>query len=205
MHELVLAKPRGEETALSYELLTTVASIGTFVVIAATAVAAFVQLRHVRGSNAIAALTECREVLESEEFQAARRFINDDLPEMLKDERVRRELTDATLPIRLQHVNTVGNFFESLGAFVRHGIIDKEIACSLWSAVVVRNWESLSPALAIMRRKSGASLWEQFEYLASISKAWLDRHRDGDFPPGAEHMPIVDVWLEADKSATSNS
>ena len=93
-------------------------------------------------------------------------------------------------------------FFESLGAFVRHGIIDKEIALSLWSAVVMRSWEDLSPTLAIMRRTGGASLWEQFEYLASISKAWLDRHSDGDYPPGAEHMPIVDVWLEADKATS---
>ena len=202
MHELVLAKPRGEEKALSYELLTAVASIGTFVVIAATAVAAFVQLRHVRGSNAIAALTECREVLESEEFQSARRFVQNVLPDMLNDEIVRRELELAPLPERLEPLNIVGNFFESLGAFVRHGIIDKEIACSLWSAVVLDNWERLAPALAIMRRKAGASLWENFEYLSSISKDWLDRHQDGDYPPDARHMPVVDVWLEADNAAS---
>ena len=187
---------------MSYELLSALASIGTFVVIAATAVAAFVQLRHVRGSNAIAALTECREVLESEAFAKAQRFVRHELPALLKDESVRRELLKSPLPERLWPINVIGNFFESLGAFVRHGIIDKEIALSLWSAVVMRSWEDLSPTLAIMRRTGGASLWEQFEYLASISKAWLDRHSDGDYPPGAEHMPIVDVWLEADKATS---
>ena len=36
---------------MSLELWATIASVGTFVVIAATAIAAFVQLRHVRRSN----------------------------------------------------------------------------------------------------------------------------------------------------------
>ena len=190
---------------MSYELLSAVASIGTFIVIAATAVAAFVQLRHVRGSNAIAALTECREVLESEEFAKAQRFVAHDLPELLKDESVRRDLLRSPIPERLRPINVVGNFFESLGAFVRYGIIDKEIACSLWSDVAVKNWQTLSPATAIMRREAGASLWNQFEYLASVSKTWLDRHVDGDYPRGVEHMPVVDVWLEADKAARKTS
>jgi Tfp pilus assembly protein PilE len=53
---------------VSLELITTLASIGTLLVIAATAFAAFVQLRHLSGSNSITALTESREVLESTEF-----------------------------------------------------------------------------------------------------------------------------------------
>lgn len=186
---------------MSYELVAAIASVGTFLVIAATAVAAFVQLRHMRGSNSIAALTECREVLESEEFDAAQRFVAFRLPELLQDENVRRELRKSPMSEELRPINVVGNFFESLGSFVRHGIIDKDIACSLWCGITVKNWELLSPALAIMRRNEGDSLWEQFEYLASISKAWLERHRNGDYPAGAAHMPIEDVWLEADRAA----
>jgi hypothetical protein len=181
--------------------VSAIASVGTFVVIAATAVAAFVQLRHMRGSNSITALTECREVLESEEFDAAQRFIAYNLQELLKDESVRRELTRTPISERLRAINVVGNFFESLGSFVRHGIIDQEIACSLWCGITVQNWKALSPALAIMRRSAGPALWEQFEYFASISKEYVDRHGDGDYPPGVKHMPIEDVWLEADRAA----
>ena len=57
------------------EWLTAIATAGTFIVIAASAVAAIFQLRHMRGSNQITALTECRETMESREFQDARQFI----------------------------------------------------------------------------------------------------------------------------------
>ena len=56
---------------MSRELVNTFATLGTFVVIAATAIAAIVQLRHMRGSNQIVALNELREARETPEFQAA--------------------------------------------------------------------------------------------------------------------------------------
>jgi hypothetical protein len=185
---------------MSLELVATLASIGTLLVIAATAVAAFVQLRHLSGSNSISALTESREVLESAEFAAAQRFVAYELPELLKDPAVRHELLTASpLSERLRPIAVVGNFFESLGTFVRHGVIDREIASSLWAGVVVQNWRRISPTLAIMRRTSGPVLWDQFEYLARISQDWLDRHPQGAYPPGVAHMPLEDVWLETDQ------
>lgn len=60
---------------MSLELINTLASLGTFLVIAATAVAAIVQLRQVRSSNHIAALNEIRETREAPDFQAAEHFI----------------------------------------------------------------------------------------------------------------------------------
>jgi len=189
---------------VSLELLTALSSIGTFIVIAATAVAAFWQLRHMSGSNSISTLTEAREVLESREFQLARRFVAQELPRLLEDPEIRHQLEfEIPLPDRLQPLNTVGNFYEALGSWVRHGVIDQNIVVSLWSSVVVSTWERVSPALAIMRRSSGPALWDQFEYLARISQEWIDRHPDGDYPKGVAHMPVIDVWREADASGAS--
>lgn len=53
-----------------------------------------------------------------------------------------------------------------------------------------------------MRRSAGPALWDQFEYLARISQEWLDSHEDGDYPAGVAHMPLKDVWLEADQRTT---
>lgn len=189
---------------MSFEIITAVAAVGTFLVIAATAVAAFVQLRHLSGSNSITALTESREVLESDEFAAAQRFVAFTLPDLIKDPDVRRRLTESPIGEDLRSLTVVGNVLESLGSFVRHGIVDRQIVISLWSEVVVRNWEALAPAIAIMRRSTGPMLWEQFEYLARISKDWIDSHPQGDYPPGVAHMPVNDVWLEADKVAEAN-
>ena len=186
---------------MSLEFWSTIASIGTFVVITVTAIAAVVQLRHLRGSNSITALTECREVLESEEFAAAMRFVAYTLPGMLEDPAVRRKLLKAPLDEDLRAINYVGNFFEGLGSFVRFGIIDREISSALWSAVVIRNWQALAPALGIMRRQTGPALWEQFEYLVRVCEQWDRRHPGGVFPAGMARIPVNDVWLDADKAA----
>jgi len=50
---------------MTLQLVNTIAMLGTFLVIGATAVAAIVQLRHARCSNHIAALNELRETIES--------------------------------------------------------------------------------------------------------------------------------------------
>ena len=59
---------------MSLELWNTIGTVGTFVVIATTAIAAIVQLRHMRSSDQIAALNELRETIESEHYQAAVRI-----------------------------------------------------------------------------------------------------------------------------------
>ena len=58
---------------MSYELFNSLASAATFTVIAASAIAAMIQLRHVRTSNQIALLTKLHDTLQSSDFIAARR------------------------------------------------------------------------------------------------------------------------------------
>lgn len=70
---------------MSLEAWSTAASIGTFVVIAATAIAALAQLRHMRSSNQIAALTAMQKMLESERFTHHQRFVVEQLPKLITD------------------------------------------------------------------------------------------------------------------------
>lgn len=171
------------------EWLTAIGTIGTFVVIAASAAVALLQLRHMRGSNQIVALTECRETLESPEFQDARRFIMTELPRLLADAdiRVRFEANPST-PSELQQAVNVANFFESMGAFVSFGIIDRTIACSLWGNVVVGTWNHLLPMIRL-RRKRNPAVWEYFEYLAAISKQFRE-DTPTSYPHGVPRMPV---------------
>jgi len=186
---------------MSLETVNTLASVGTLLVIAATAIAAIAQLRHMRGSNQILALTECREVLESEAFSRAQRYISHELPELMKDPKIRVKFMNPPMEEELRAVNVVGNFFESMGSFVKHGIIDAEIACDLWSGIVIQSWYTLRPVLALMRRTSGVGLWENFEYLASISEEWTEKHPHGTYPAARKHLVIEDVWRQADEAA----
>ncbi len=177
---------------MSLELLSALASAGTFVVILVTAIAAVVQLRHMRSSNQIAALTECREVIESPEFFAARRFIQDELPVLMKEPDFAARLRTRVLGSQLQPINFIANFFENLGAFVKYGIIDREIACDLWGAVVVGTWNALLPVTKIQREVLDTqALWENFEYLTVLSQDFIARHPDGVFPSGIRRLPTT--------------
>jgi hypothetical protein len=180
---------------MSLELLSAIASVGTFLVIAATAVAAIIQLRHMRGGNQIIALTECREVIESPAFTEARRWIQDDLPLRLKEPGIKDKLENRVMAKDLQAIDFVGNFFENLGALVKHGIIDQEIACDLWSQVVVETWRSLLPVTTLRRRSGGSrALLENFEYLVVLSEDFMARNPDGVYPNSMRRMPEAE-WV----------
>ncbi|MFN2449258.1 MAG: hypothetical protein ABR508_05620 [Candidatus Baltobacteraceae bacterium] len=172
---------------MTAEWLTAVATLGTFVVIAASAIAALMQLRHMRGSNQIVALTECRETLESAEFQDAREFAALALPALMQDPQMRAKLEQPFFPAELRAAGNVANFFESMGAFVRHGIIDRRIACDLWCGVVVNSWNALLPVTAV-RRKIDPGIWENFEYLAVLSMDFMEQHPTS-YPEGMRRMP----------------
>ena len=83
---------------MSAEWFTAIGTLGTFVVITVSAIAALMQLRHMRGSNQIIALNELRETMESPAFRAAQNFIARELPQRLQDPAVRAALMKQFFP-----------------------------------------------------------------------------------------------------------
>lgn len=184
---------------MSPEWVTAATSAGTFVVIAASAVAALVQLRHMRGSNQIVALTECRETLESPEFRAAQRFVSYELPKRLTDPAEARKAAQIPFLGEYEAIATVANFFESMGLFVKSGIIDKHIACDFWSFVVLRNWDALLPITTYAREQiEQPALWENFEYMAALSQAYQNEHPTS-YPKHMARMPQNRTLIERAK------
>jgi hypothetical protein len=174
---------------MNAEWVTAIGTIGTFVVITASAIAALVQLRHMRGSNQIVALTECRETLESPEFREAQRFVSFELPKRLNDPNERPKIVTLPFCDEYEAIGTVANFFESMGLFVKTGIIDRHIACDFWAFVVLRNWNALLPVTTYVRAAVQTdALWENFEYMAMLSKTYSEQY-PSSYPPHAPRMP----------------
>jgi Domain of unknown function (DUF4760) len=184
---------------MTLEVWSTIASIGTFVVIGTTAIAALVQLRHMRSSNQIAILTTVYETLESEHFAAARRFLATELPRMLESDAGLALLAGPPpLPPETAPIREVANFFENVGAFVKNGMIDKRIACDLWAGVVLLAWKAAEPVVLIRRARGPdqTALWENFEYLAVLSEQFIQSHPDGTYPKGLRHMQYAQRALD---------
>lgn len=189
---------------MSLELANTLATLGTFVVIAATAIVALLQLHHARSSNQIAALNELRETTERPEFLEASHFVQGGLSAKLQDPAFRYQVamrsirTDETRAL-IAKANLVGNFFESMGTLVKTGLIDKELALQIWDGVTVQAWEHLAPYLAVLRRSAGDVLWEKFEYLTVLAQDWIATHPKGVYPARMRRIDLKDEWLDADR------
>jgi len=180
---------------LSAEWVTALATAGTFIVIAASAIAALMQLRHMRSSNQIQAYNECRETLDQPEFRLALEFIFNELPAHLNDPDLIEKMRNG-LPGKMGAVRMVGNLFESMGLFVRKGIMDREIACELWSSIALRSWEALAPLITVLRREVDPGIWDNFEYMAAISRDFNSVSPTAPFPPGLRRMPVDDSLVK---------
>jgi hypothetical protein len=189
---------------MSLELVNTLATFGTFVVIAATAIAAIVQLRHARSSNHIAAINKIREAMDSLDFQAAAQFVSNELPTRVQDPQFRYQWgkplarTNEMLPL-IGKVRTLGNFYENMGLLVKTGLVDRDLVLEMWGWNAVQAWEQLAPMAAIGRRKTGDMLWEHFEYVTVLGQDWLSAHPKGAYPANVRRIALKDEWLDADK------
>ncbi|HET9097406.1 MAG TPA: hypothetical protein VFN37_12145 [Candidatus Baltobacteraceae bacterium] len=178
---------------MSAEWVTAVATVFTALVIGASAIAALMQLRHMRSGNQISAYNECRETMDRPEFSNALAFIRNELPQRLQDPAILAQLANYGFRDEYAGIRLVANLFESMGLFVRTGMMEERIACELWSGIILSVWFSLRPLTAAARAKSGAGVWVNFEYMALLAQRFLATLDNDGYPAGAERMPLVDL------------
>jgi len=96
---------------MSFEVVSLLLGLCTLGVIAASAVAALIQVRQMRTANQIDATMRFSEQMERPEFREALRFVIEDLGDRLKDPRFREDLL------------TKGRTAPSLVGFVRASVL----------------------------------------------------------------------------------
>jgi hypothetical protein len=181
--------------------LNTAATIATFFVILATAVAAAYQLRHMQGRTQLQALVAILQDFRSDGLQEALRYVQSYLDQKLHDPQYREELDRiGFVDARTHHEMTVCNWFNGMGTLVKNQIVDPDVFLDHFSRLINQYWKMLSPVIAILRRNRGDLQYQNFEYLAALSAQWVERHPKGVYPAQVPHMPVQDVWLEADQN-----
>ena len=194
-------------TLLAVSLLdwvNTGVQVGTLLVFAGTAVAAIVQIRHLRASNELAALLQLGEELASDRMQAALRFVRFDLDEALARPAYREELFELGFVDATAHPEMDAcNWFDRVGSLVKHRLIDERTFLDLFARLIIYYWEHCAPAIALLRRRRGAGQYENFEYLAAIARRWKAEHPAGAFPAGVARLEIDDRYREIDAALAS--
>lgn len=179
---------------MTADYISAFASVGTLVVILATAVAAFVQLRHMRVTNGVMVLAAFRE--EYERVQAA---TLEALPGAL--ERVartddRRELAGSNAPW-IRPLFPMMRLMETLGNYTSRNIVPADLVCDQWAPVILRWWHDCAPLIAVMRRHTGPSMFEHWEAIAVQSERWLAEDRQ-TYPKHLPRIVLVDPWAAED-------
>jgi hypothetical protein len=189
---------------MSFELWNTVATVGTFLVIAATALAAIVQLRQMRGGNQITVLTELRASQENPQHLKAVHYVYSELASNMQDPVFRYQLANRDARTvennqKISYAETVGDFYENMGAFVKTGLIDRSLLMDIHSAVILETWNVLAELTAILRVRYGQAVYENFEYLVVLSQDWNAAHPDGSYPHNVRRIDLLNKWCSADE------
>src|SRR5215469_15122034 len=181
---------------MTAETLTAVAAIGTFVVIAASAVAALIQLRHMSSNNELSALRSAMESWDSDRVQNALYFLRTEFAGRMKDESYRNELDTAGPVDRRTHPELyICDFWDTLGVFIMHGLLRESAFLEMGADMVATNWDTVWPAIAITRRKRGDALFIGFEYLADRGRLWSARYPAGYGTRRWQRQKLTDPWL----------
>jgi len=182
---------------MNWEELGAISTFVTTIIIAASAIAAVVQLRHMRAGNAIAGFLGFMDRWSSPEARARQNFVfGGELDRRLADPAYRAELRSAHAD-RLNHQELEYlDFWESLGGFLKLGYFPEDLVMESGGPVSIAAWEKLEPVIAIVRSARGSSVYDNFEYLVSRAKLWEARHPDGVFPSGTPRLQVSDAYPE---------
>lgn len=182
------------------EVLNTAAQIGTFLVIAATAIAAGIELRHMAAKNQLEAVLALERDFRDPQLQESLRFVQFYLDQKMRDPAYRAELASLGFIDSRTHLEmNVCNWFNQIGTIVKNDIVEESAFLDSFARLVDQYWILLAPVIAILRRKRGDEQYQNFEYIASRSREWHAKHPKGIFPKGTPRMPLADVWLPEDR------
>jgi hypothetical protein len=183
---------------VNWEELAAISTFVTMIIIAASAIAAVIQLRHMRAGNAISGFLGFMDSWASPRARELQNYVfGGELQRKLDDPEYRASLQAANIN-RLQHPEVEYlDFWESLGMFVKLGYFAEDAVMESGGPISVVAWKHLTPVIAIIRRKRGPTAYDNFEYLVSRAMLWEANHPDGVFPRKTPHLPVIDPFADS--------
>jgi hypothetical protein len=187
---------------MSPETLSALASIGTFVVIAATAIAAIIQLRHMRSSNQLSVLTGILSVFENPHMQNRFNFVRNEFRDRLKDPIFRAGLEETPVDRNAHPEMYVLDYYHHIGIFLALGLIEDQTVIVIEGIRAQAFWDILEPGIAILRRR-GVRSYFGFEYLVIKARNFRETGKLDRLLNSFPQMQLRDEWLSKDQPATT--
>ena len=175
---------------MSAESWAALAAWGTFVVITASAIAALIQLRHLRDANQLQGVLSVLELLQDPANRELLNFVRRDLRAKMQEESFVASLRDVPVD-RVKHPELyVCQLYEHIGSYVRSGLIAKEPFLQVDWYDVLLYWGLLEPVIRAARDAPPPRtfIFENFEWLAAMAQRWVDQHPRGNYPADLPRM-----------------
>jgi len=178
---------------MNWEEISAISTFITTIVIAASAIAAVIQLRHMRAGNAITGFLGFMDRWASPRAREHQNYVfGGELERRLADPAYRASLV--ALQDRIAHPELeYMDFWESLGGFLKLGYFPEDLIMESGGPVAVNAWEKLKPVVALIRSVRGPTAYDNFEFLVSRAILWDARHPEGIYPRGTPRLPIDDA------------
>jgi hypothetical protein len=168
---------------MSVDAWTAIFSGLTMVVLIVTAIAAIIQLRHLRANTSLEGLVTLMQDWQAPEFQARLAYVRSELPAKLDDPAFLADFREPGPIDRVLHPEMrLADYYEQVGTLLKYGLIDRSLVLDLASGLIPDIWRILEPAILLMREHSGSALYENFEYFAVLSVRWQRAHPKGCYP-----------------------
>jgi hypothetical protein len=182
---------------MDWNAVSALSSLATFLVVAASAVAAIFQLRHIRAANQITASLELMSRVSSAEFQRVIQYVfHGELDRKLEDPAYRAELLKTPVDLARHPEASLLATWEQMGSIIKLGLTSEEAFMDTTSTQCIAAWNKLGPVIAYIRRVRGPQVYDNFEWLASRSIMWEQRHPEGSFPNNTPHLSPADILPE---------
>jgi hypothetical protein len=133
---------------------------------------------------------------DSDRVQDALYFLRTEFAGRIRNESYRNELDTAGPVDRRTHPELyICDYWDTLGVFIMHGLLRESAFLEMGADMVATNWDTIWPAIAIMRRKRGDALFIGFEYLADRGRRWSSLYPTGCGSKHWKRQKLADPWV----------
>jgi hypothetical protein len=161
-----------------------IASVASALVVGVTALAAFLQIRHVRYANELSVYMRLFDRLDTPNTLEAFRSIDALAARIRTDPEFRRRMAYERAVPEFDAVASLLQFFEHLSTLVALGNMSERLVLAEYAENIVDTWDRLSEAVYLRRISFSPNTYAAYEHLAMrardyIAKGELQRLYDG--------------------------
>jgi len=162
---------------MAWEGVSTMATVVTTLVIAATAIAAIIQIRQLKLATQLEGFLALHQEYASPEMYAVREYVKNELPRRLQDPKYCDELEKGGAFTATHPELVLGNFWEKVGTLVSTGLLDPNLYLEMGAYRAIEAWDQLREVIEL-RRRSEPLQWAGFDHIVKLSREYL-AHRGG--------------------------